>query len=104
MESICSQSSSPFCKLSVDGKEKDSDCPSVTPLPIRLLPLKYICTSRETLDEDEGFTNLVNENEYVPFRGAVNFPDVKFIAPPTFSLSTSKGIGLLDVMIVTLFL
>jgi hypothetical protein len=35
----------------------------------------------------------MNEKKYVPGRGAVKIPDDKFMAPPMFSFSISKGIG-----------
>jgi hypothetical protein len=37
----------------------------------------------------------VKEKKYLPAAGAVNLPDVKFMAPPTFSSSTSNGMGIL---------
>ena len=50
--------------------------------------------SHSTVDEDEGKNaSPVNENAYVPSRGAVNFPVFEFMAKPTFSISTSKIIG-----------
>ena len=54
---------------------------------------------RVAVDEDAGkYADPMNENSYMPSLGAVNFPDDKFIAPPAFSLSTSKGIGVTVVL------
>jgi hypothetical protein len=35
----------------------------------------------------------VNEKKKIPGRGAVNIPDVKFMAFPSFTCAKSNGIG-----------
>ena len=57
-------------------------------------------TPKRSLDKEDElkYTRPVNENEYIPARGAVNFPDVKFMALPMFSTSSSKTIGVFVIL------
>ena len=45
--------------------------------------------------DDVNFISPVNEKKQIPVCGAVNFPDVKFMAFPSFTRAKSNGIGVL---------
>ena len=92
--------SSPFSSLESIGKKRNRSIQrsptssSAAPLPIQW-PFTYMyITLILTLVVEAGkFANPVNKNAQIPSRGAVNFPDVQSMAPPTFSLFVSKETG-----------
>jgi hypothetical protein len=55
--------------------------------------------SPKNLVEDGGiFPSPDAEKKYLPFRGAVNLPVSKFMAPPTFSRAVSNVMGTFDTL------